>query len=519
MRFFTILMLLWLCPLWAAASGQLSDLRLAELTDGTQLVFDLDTAVEYQTLLLDDPPRFVVDLNNTQLAQLIPSSAMRSMDVRGLRTGIHDGDDLRVVVDLVKQAHSQAYLVDHPSGTGKRLVIDIFRDREPIVGQHLPEVHRVAQVHHTSQGAAPFVIAIDPGHGGKDPGAIGSQGTQEKKVVMQIARQLKALVDQEPEMRAVLTRDKDVYLHLYERIDIAREQRADLFVSLHADAFTNREAHGSSVFILSTKGASSAAARWLAEQENEADRVGGGPLKVKDESLKPVVFDIYHDAVLAESMRLAEHMLGHLEKVGDVHRGHVERAGFAVLKAPDIPSVLVETAFISNPKEEEKLRSEVYQKKVAQAIMAGIRSYFETRPPRYMIVDAAPPPAAEETVEPSNFIPPPAAEAVEPEASDLVLVAQSQFKNTTPALSVPDVAQTQQVHPPADVILVSRPLVDPPPEQPLQQVHVVQRGESLADIARRYEMSVSQLQVTNGLSTNQLRLPAGSFLRILLSDS
>jgi N-acetylmuramoyl-L-alanine amidase len=524
---FIALVLLGLYPLWTVAAGQLGNARLAELPDGTQIVFDLDTPIQYRSFLLDNPPRFVVDLMDTRLDLSRQQVNLRSVDVQRVRTGIQRGFDLRIVVDLLNATNSQAYLLDNPAGEGQHLVIDIFRDRQPEPGEQLPRPHRLAQVERTLQGVGQFVVAIDPGHGGKDPGAIGSRGTQEKKVVMQIARHLKKLMDEEPGIQGVLTRDKDIYLHLYDRIRIAREQQADLFVSLHADAFTNRKARGSSVFILSTKGASSAAARWLAKQENEADFVGGGQLKVKDKNLKPVVFDIYHDAILAESMRLAEQMLGQLKKVGPVHQSAVERAGFAVLKAPDMPSVLVETAFISNPQEEEKLTNERHQKQIAQAILDGIKGYLENRPPKYMVAGAAVlTPPERETSSRESPLTAEASQVIIPAAGDTepsLAVSQQVSESNTASRPVSE----QVASPPStsvDLIAASQayPSVSSREsfsEEVTERIHIIQRGESLTDIATRYQIDVSQLRSSNGLSNNQLRMPAGTFLIIPLSDS
>lgn len=525
MKLLAALLLLGFYPLWAVAAGQMGNARLAELPDGTQIVFDLNTSVKHKSFLLDDPPRFVVDLMDTRLDVSRQQVNLRSVDVQRVRTGVQRGFDLRIVVDLLNSTHSQAYLLDNPTGEGQHLVIDIFRDQRPELGEQLPQPHRLAQVQRTLQGVGQFVVAIDPGHGGKDPGAIGARGTQEKKVVMQIARHLKKLTDREPGIQGVLTRDKDIYLHLYDRIKIAREQQADLFVSLHADAFTNRKARGSSVFILSTKGASSAAARWLAKQENEADFVGGGRLKVEDENLKPVVFDIYHDAILAESMRLAEQMLGQLEKVGPVHRGNVERAGFAVLKAPDIPSVLVETAFISNPKEEQKLTNEAHQKQIARAILDGIKVYLENRPPKYMVAGAAvltPP-----RLETSSIKTPLIAEAPQvitpPTPKSPPAVSQ---QTSEPSTVNPPVLDQAASGPSASVDMIaasqSYPMLssEPFPSREVnERIHVIQRGESLNDIATHYKIDISRLRSSNGLSSNQLRMPAGTFLIIPLGES
>jgi N-acetylmuramoyl-L-alanine amidase len=525
-KLFTTLVLLGLYPLWAVATGQMGNARLAELPDGTQIVFDLNTSVQHHSFLLDDPPRFVVDLMDTRLDLSRQQVNLRSVDVKKVRTGIQRGVDLRIVVDLLNSIHSQAYLLDNPTGEGQNLVIDIFRDQQPNPGEQIPQPHRLAQVERTLQGIAKFVVAIDPGHGGKDPGAIGARGTQEKKVVMQIARHLQKLLDKEPGIQGVLTRDKDIYLHLYDRIRIAREQQADLFVSLHADAFTNQKARGSSVFILSTKGASNAAARWLAKQENEADFIGGGRLKVNDENLQPVVFDIYHDAILAESMRLAKQMLGQLKKVGPVHQSAVERAGFAVLKAPDIPSVLVETAFISNPEEEKKLTNETHQKQIAQAILDGIKAYLENRPPKYMVAGAAvlTPPELESSpresplmTESSQVIPPPTLQqpslAISQQASepDAASTLTTQQVASPPSGSVDLIAASQY--------FPSLPSDESFSEEATARIHIIQRGESLNDIATRYQIEVSQLRSSNGLSSNQLRMPAGTFLIIPLGDS
>lgn len=225
------------------------------------------------------------------------------------------------------------------------------------------------------------VIAIDAGHGGEDPGARGHRGTREKTVVLAIARRFKALVEKEPGMRPVMIRDGDYYISLRGRIKKARQKRADIFISIHADAFHNKKARGSSVYTLSPRGATSEAARWLAESENKADLIGGVSLDDKDDLLASVLLDLSQTASLEASLDVADHILGGLKRVGKVHKRRVQSASFMVLKSPDIPSVLVETAFISNPEEERKLRSKSYQQKLAQALMQGVRKYFHRFPP------------------------------------------------------------------------------------------------------------------------------------------
>jgi N-acetylmuramoyl-L-alanine amidase len=239
------------------------------------------------------------------------------------------------------------------------------------------------QVPSPARGARrPIIIAIDPGHGGEDPGAIGRRGTYEKHVTLAIARRLKTLIDAEPGMRAMLTRDDDYYVALGARVQKARRVQADLFISVHADAFSTPTARGSSVFALSEHGASSAAARWLAQRENEADLIGGVNLDNREPMLAKTLLDLSQTAQISDSLKVGRHMLDSIGTINALHKSVVEQAGFAVLKAPDIPSILVETAFISNPDEEKKLNDRAYQDKLARAILSGIRDYFAKNPPR-----------------------------------------------------------------------------------------------------------------------------------------
>lgn len=224
-------------------------------------------------------------------------------------------------------------------------------------------------------------IALDPGHGGEDPGAVGRRGTFEKIVTLAIAKRLKAKIDSEPNMRAMLTRDDDYFVPLGQRVGKARRVQADLFVSIHADAFIRPDARGSSVFVLSEHGASSTAARWLAKKENAADLIGGVNIGVKDAALARTLLDLSQTATLNDSMKLGKAVLNELGNINDLHKAHIEQAGFAVLKAPDIPSILVETAFISNPEEEKRLTDIKYQNEMAEAILRGIKAYFAKNPP------------------------------------------------------------------------------------------------------------------------------------------
>lgn len=231
-----------------------------------------------------------------------------------------------------------------------------------------------------SNGLRLITIAIDAGHGGEDPGARGATGSREKDITLAIAKKLKAKIDEEPNMRGVLTRDGDYFIPLHGRVVKARKLQADLFVSVHADAFTNQAARGSSVFALSEKGATSASARYLAKKENESDLIGGVSLNVKDPVLARTLLDLSQTATINDSLKLGKAVLGHIGEINNLHKSHVEQAGFAVLKSPDIPSILVETAFISNPEEERKLNDDEYQDKLVSSILSGIKKYFASNP-------------------------------------------------------------------------------------------------------------------------------------------
>lgn len=337
-----------------------------------RLVVRLDRPVAHRIFTLTDPDRVVIDLPGTRLrvARLPTPQGL----VRGLRHGIHKGRDLRLVLDLSAAARPRSFLERPHGATGPaRLVVELV----PASRRRQPVKTAAREVAHPRD----LVIAVDAGHGGKDPGARGRYGTREKDVVLAIARRLVRLIDAEPGMHAVMTRRGDRFLRLRERIRIARRHRADLFVSIHADAFRDRRARGASVFVLSRRGASSEMARLLARHENAADLVGGVRLADKDDMLRTVLLDLSQSASIEASTQVAACVLHELARVGRVHKHSVQRAGFVVLKAPDMPSILVETAFISNPDEERKLRDPRHQQRLAQAILRGIRRYFERHPP------------------------------------------------------------------------------------------------------------------------------------------
>ncbi|MGD8641179.1 MAG: N-acetylmuramoyl-L-alanine amidase, partial [Gammaproteobacteria bacterium] len=293
----------------------------------------------------------------------------------------HNDNDLRIVLDMKSAVVPNAFLLNPTSRYGHRLVIDL----EQINGiSHVmpePESRQPTAPAILPRQGREVVVALDAGHGGEDPGAIGRRGTQEKDVVLAIARKLFAMLQKQEGIKPVLIRDGDYYISLRGRIRKARRQKADLFVSIHADAFHNGRAKGSSVYVLSQKGASSEAARWLAASENNSDLIGGVSLDDKDDVLASVLLDLSQNATLADSINVGDKVLGELKRIGSVHKAQVEHAGFVVLKSPDVPSILVETGFISNRKEESLLRSKRHQQRVASALLRGIRSYLLTNPP------------------------------------------------------------------------------------------------------------------------------------------
>jgi N-acetylmuramoyl-L-alanine amidase len=355
----------------AGAEVAVRDVRLWEGPDSTRVVLDLSRPAGHKLFTLENPSRVVVDVKpaNIDLAGVrLPGGVGLVRSVRGAN---RPGGEVRIVLDLADEAKPRSFLVRPEGRYGHRLIIELeprrARAQQPVI--------------RADGGSRDLVIAIDAGHGGEDPGAIGRKGTYEKDIALQIARRLAQEIDREPGMRAVLTRDGDYFLSLQQRVAIARKHRADLFVSIHADAFKNPNARGSSVYVLSPKGATDEAARWLAARENAADLVGGVSLDDKDDMLASVLLDLSQNASIGASLEVGDFVLNRLGGVNRLHKSTVQQAGFVVLKAPDIPSILVETAFISNTEEEQRLRDGRYQSQLAQALMAGVREYFYTNPP------------------------------------------------------------------------------------------------------------------------------------------
>ncbi len=371
----------------AAAPTRVQGVRLWSGPEGTRLVLDLSAPVAYDVFTLNDPYRVVIDLANARIEDSTRLPAGQGPVTR-VRSGKRPGQSLRLVLDLAALREPRAFAVGPDGSAGHRLVVELpgaaaATAAPPPAAILAATGEPVSAVKSVSAGAQgrDLVIAVDAGHGGKDPGAIGRSGTHEKQVTLAIARRLAAAIDREDGMRAMLVRDDDRFISLRGRILKARDHRADMFVSIHADSVRDRGIGGSSVYVLSLRGASDEAARWLAERENAADLIGGVSLDDKNDVLASVLLDVTQKESVSNSVEAAESILNALQGVSAVHRSRVQHAGFVVLKSPDIPSILVETAFISNSADERRLKDPVHQLKIAEAIHAGVRSYFHARPP------------------------------------------------------------------------------------------------------------------------------------------
>ncbi|MBK1680044.1 N-acetylmuramoyl-L-alanine amidase [Rhodocyclus tenuis] len=409
--------------------------RVWPAPDYTRVAIEYDAPLKYSQFLVKNPDRLVVDLEGVEFNGVLDSLSRKvapdDPNIRLLRAGRFKPGVVRLVMELKNEVRPQVFVLPPVGEYGYRLVLDVYpatppdpllslldgKDGEVGAGggsggderrlrgdgepdargdqrtdsrlESKPELRADARAEarvETRKRGKPVVdrlvtITLDPGHGGEDPGAVGRGGSYEKHVTLAVAQRLKARIDNEPNMRAVLTRDSDFFVPLHVRVQKARRIQSDLFVSIHADAFIRPDARGSSVFVLSERGATSSAARYLAQKENEADLIGGVNIDVKDPILARTLLDLSQTATINDSLKLGRAVLGELGAINRLHKDSVEQAGFAVLKAPDIPSILVETAFISNPEEEKRLNDEAYQDKMADAILAGIRKYFARNPP------------------------------------------------------------------------------------------------------------------------------------------
>ena len=357
----------------ARSAAALTGIRISESSaDHTRVVFDLSGDVDHRLFTLSDPNRVVIDLEDTRESNAIDVSSMTTTLMTGIRSASKDNGRLRVVLDLRGKVRPRSFLLKPDGQAGYRVVVDLHATSlSPTpIKTNQEERHKRKQQ---------YVIALDPGHGGRDPGAIGRKGTREKDVVLAVAKKMKDLINRTPGYRAMLTRDSDRFISLRNRVKKAREAEADIFVSLHADSFHSPAAKGASVYALSLSGASSEAARWIAQKENASDLIGGISLDDKDDLIASVLLDLSQTATIQDSLDLGSDVLANIGKVSRLNNRHVQQAGFAVLKAPDMPSILIETAFLSNPVEEKKLRNPGHQAKLARAVFSGIQNHLKNR--------------------------------------------------------------------------------------------------------------------------------------------
>jgi len=390
-RSFAIILLLTLWCFIAAASTTIKSVRLVQPGHSWQLIFNIKGPLQYSSFSLSGPNRVVVDLNNAKLLQPLSNKLFAGTPIKDARTAYHQGNKLRIVFDLKQPLD---YIIS-------KTVNNMTGETELIVS-FVPTNHEIDQLHKKTRAKETLanflhplitltepkhrprkiIVVVDPGHGGKDPGATGPGGTHEKTIVLAISKRLKKIIDEQPGFTAKLTRDADYYITLRDRLHIARRDHADMFVAIHADKWYNAEARGASVFALSTRGATSEAARWLADRENASELMGGVKLNDKTRLLKSVLLNLSQTATIRTSLKIGQDMIDYLRQITAMHSRHVEQAAFVVLKSPDIPSLLVETGFISNPYEERRLRTARYQREIAMSVMKGIRQYFKSHPPR-----------------------------------------------------------------------------------------------------------------------------------------
>ncbi len=394
-------LLLSLCTTGQARAAGIVAVRVWPAADYTRVTFENDSKLKASHFIVKDPDRLVIEIEgvelDTKLKSLVAKIQPNDPYIAQVRVGQNRPGVVRMVFDLKEEIQPQVFTLEPVGEYKHRLIFDLFPlnpvdpitdflQKNPPSADPRPPVDNPSAAKPSSNEEKPasltrmVTIALDPGHGGEDPGAVGRGGSYEKNVVLSIARRLKSRLEQQANVRVMLTRDGDYFVPLHVRVQKARKVQADLFVSIHADAFIEPTARGSSVFALSEKGASSTAARWLANKENAADLIGGVNLRSKNQQLASVLLDLSTTAQINDSMKLAKSVLGEIGNINRLHKAQVEQAGFAVLKAPDIPSILVETAFISNPEEEAKLTDESYQDKMADALMRGIQKYLVKHP-------------------------------------------------------------------------------------------------------------------------------------------
>ncbi len=442
----------------------------------THLAFDLSAPCRHRYFSLSNPHRLVIDLENTRLNQVLNQPNDHPL-FANLRTGIRNGQDLRIVIELKGSAQGKSLLVEKNNGAELQFDLKLKAALPQKVDRHadlvatssvkavetpVTPVRPVALKAPKTKGRD-IIVAIDAGHGGKDIGAQGGNGTQEKDVVFAIAKRLEAIINNQSGMKAAMIRNGDYFVPLNQRVRLAHEAKADLFVSIHADAFNDASARGASVYTLASKGASSAGARWLADTENAADAVGGNDNDAGNDTLVSILHDLSNKAAKEASQNVGNKVLKSVRSLGELHRSAVQKAGFVVLKSPDIPSILVETAFISNPEEENRLNSRAYQDRMAAAMFGGIMAHFRQYAPANTLLA---------------------------HQSRAARVVRAQVENNSlPASDKPMLLAAVQ-----DEVVDS-----------LAQ-HTINRGETLSGIAQQYRVSMRALRLANKMNDGNVKI-------------
>lgn len=457
--------------------ADVKDIRIWQYPDKTKLVFDLTEPASHKVFTLSNPDRVVIDFTNLRLLKTTADIELDGTAVTAIRTGEQKGNVIRVVLDTAETLLPSSYTIPpNEKYPDHRLVIDLKR---PGTAQSVSATRKVAPARNASRS---LIVAIDAGHGGEDPGAIGARKNREKQVVLAIAKELQVLLQKDPAYTPFMVRTGDYYVGLRERSDKARAANADLFVSIHADAFVNPQAHGASVYVLSDRGATSETARWLADKENESDLIGGISLDDKEDHVRMTLLDLSMTYQRNASMGVADSILGHLGGVARLHKKSVEQAAFVVLKSPDMPALLVETGFISNPDEERKLTTQAYQRQIANAIYSGIRDYFRKHP-----AAAAPAPVLQQ------------ASAIELEPENLVVASNNRVLADLPPDLAPMNSRPVMAQTPAAASTLT-------PAGSGTRDYVIRRGDTLSEIAAQHRVGISELRRLNGLRSDQIRI-------------
>ena len=526
-----------------AQSATVNGIRVWRAPDHTRIVLDLDAPVKHTLTQMENPERIVLDVANSRLVGDLNKLPLENTPVMAIRSSVSSKNELRLVLDLKTKVAPNSFSLKAHGGMHDRLVIDLYDDvpatttatttapttvtpststpvatpapaNKPAVTQSQPAAQPATQARADLSGKRFIVIAVDAGHGGEDPGAMGPNRLREKDVTLSIAKELVAAINAQPGFTGKLTRTGDYFIPLKKRRDLARNMKADLFVSIHADAFTKASARGASVFALSQNGATSETARFLAQRENESDLIGGvGDISLddKDQVLAGVLVDLSMTATLNSSLQVGHHVLNSMGGIAHLHKRHVEQAGFMVLKSPDVPSILVETGFISNPEESRKLATPAYRKQMAQSVFKGIKQHFYQHPPAGTYVAAQLESGALKDIERSHTVA--AGDSLSAIAARYGVSSQSLMQHNNMRTTTVKLGQNLKIPAGGSVAAtkaVAAPVYTPPPALPKQ--HKVVAGDTLSRIASRYGVSVSAIQRHNNMKNATVKI--GQTLRI-----